>query len=293
MKRYILTGILFFGFAIAFSQTKPKQKEAIPTQKEMQEMMKEAQGMMNEMSPEEKRMMDSMGIKMPDMKSVQKTVSGRSDAKMKKAYEDENRVVPQKDAARIKTALATTISNTQMGDYIYKTHTAVLSKLTSKTKAAEIYQQIKKLNKSAANTAVGLWMDGKPTLALYVMGEACQAYPTDAISLNNYASFLTMCGAEQLALPILNNLNKRYQKNSSILNNITQAWLGLGDIDRANKFADSTLRIYAFHPQANMAKCVIEESKGNIAAAIAAAKKSISKAYSNEKENKLKKLGYD
>jgi hypothetical protein len=91
----------------------------------------------------------------------------------------------------------------------------------------------------------------------------------------------------------LYNLNKRYPKNSSILNNITQAWLGLGDIPRAEKYADSTIRIYAAHPQANMAKCLIEESKGNIPAAIAAAKKSVSKAYSTEKENKLKKLGYD
>ena len=138
-------------------------------------------------------------------------------------------------------------------------------------------------------------MDGRKThTGIYIRWvKPCKADPANAINLNNYASFLTMCGAEQIALPILNNLNKRYPKNSSILNNITQAWLGLGDIQRAEKYADSTIRIYAYHPQANMAKCLIEESKGNIPAAIAAAKKAISKSYSTEKENKLKKLGYD
>jgi len=136
-------------------------------------------------------------------------------------------------------------------------------------------------------------MDGKPTLALFLMGEACKSDPANAVNLNNYAAFLTMCGAEQLAIPILNNLNKRYRTNSSILNNLAQAWLGLGDILRAEKYADSAIRIYSYHPQANMVKCLIEESRGNIPAAIAAAKKSIHNSYSAEKDSKLKKLGYD
>jgi hypothetical protein len=296
MIKYIFILAVFFTATTAFAQPgkKPAPKEKAPTQKEMDDMMKEAQKAMNEMSPEDKKMMDSLGVKMPDIKAMKKNVAGVTDAQLKKAYEDENRIVPLKDAARINTALATTLSTTDISAYINKTHLAVLGKLSAnaKAKAIEILQQATKLKSSVANTAVGLWIDGKPTIALYLMGEACKADPFNAINLNNYAAFLTMCGAEQLALPILMNLNTRYPKNSSILNNITQAWLGLGDIPRAEKYADSTIRIYAYHPQANMAKCLIEESKGNIPAAIEAAKKAISKSYSSEKEKKLKKLGY-
>ena len=285
------------SIALCFAQTKPKakEKEKAPTQKEMQGMMKEMQDAMNDISAEDKMGMDSMGIKMPDIKAIQKNVSGISDVQLKKAYENENRIVPQKDAARINTALSVTLSNAEMNAYITKTQQAVMLILSpaTKTKGAEIYQQVTSPKKSVANTAVGLWMDGKPTLALYLMGEACKTDPANTTNLNNYAVFLTMCGAQQMALPILNNLNKRYPKNSSILNNIAQAWLGLGDIPRAEKYADSCIRIYAAHPQANMAKCLIEESKGNIPAAITAARNSILKAYSNEKENKLKKLGYE
>jgi Tfp pilus assembly protein PilF len=304
MKKYLLGFVMLFVMTVAFSQPakkpaakkekQPAQKEKPPTQKEMDDMMNEMQQALDEISPEDKRMMDSMGIKMPDTKSIQKSISGISDAQLNKAYEEEGRIVPLKDVARINIALATTLSNAEMSTYITKTHQLVLGKLsaTARSKGTEIMQQVVKLNSSVANTAVGLWMDGKPTLALYLMGEACKNDPGNANNLNNYASFLTMCGAEQMALPILINLNKRYPKNSSLLNNIAQAWLGLGDIPRAEKYADSAIRIYAAHPQANMAKCLIEESKGNIPAAIAAAKKSISKAYSTEKENKLKKLGY-
>lgn len=292
-KMILITFSILFLISNAHAQTKPKEKA--PTGNEMEEMMKAAQKEMDNMSPEDKKAMEDMGVKLPDMKSMQKNVSGISDAQLKKAYEDENRIVPQKDEARINAALAVLLSNGEMSSYINKTHQAVLLKLSpaAQTKGAAIYQQIKNLNKSEANTAVGLWLDGKPTLAIYIMGEACKADPSNAINLNNYASFLTMCGAEQIALPILNNLNKRYPNNSSISNNIAQAWLGLGDIQRAEEFADKAIRIYAFHPQANMAKCLIEESKGNIPAAIAAAKKSIGKAYSTEKNNKLKKLGYE
>lgn len=297
MKKYLFTLVFLFTTAVLFAQPgkKPAPKEKIPTQKEMDAMMKEMQAAMNEIDPEDKKMMDSMGIKMPDTKSIKKNMAGVSDAQLKKAYEDDSRIVPLKDAARIAASLATTLSNAEVNAYINKTHQSVLSKLSAndKAKGSEIFQQLVTLKSSVGNAAVGLWMDGKPTLALYLMGEACTADDANAVNLNNYASFLTMCGAEQMALPILVNLNKRYPKNSSVLNNITQAWLGLGDIPRADKYADSTIRIAAAHPQANMARCLIEESKGNIPAAIAAAKKAISKAYSNEKENKLKKLGYD
>ena len=249
---------------------------------------------MDEIRPEDRRAMDSMGMKMPDLKNIQKNISGVSDAQLKQAYEDDSRIVPKSDAARINLALSTTVSTNGMSAYINQTHQAVTGQLsaTSKAKAAEILQQLNSLNKSVASSAVGFWIDGKPALALYLMGEACKKDPNDENNLNNYASFLSMSGAEQMAIPILVNLNKRFPQNSTLFNNLAQAWLGLGDIPRAEKYADSAIRIYASHPQANMAICIIEESKGNIPAAVKAGKKSISEAYSMEKENKLNKLGY-
>jgi tetratricopeptide (TPR) repeat protein len=101
-----------------------------------------------------------------------------------------------------------------------------------------------------------------------------------------------MSGAEQLSIPVLVYVNKRFPKNSTVLNNIGQAWFGMGDIDKANSYLDSAIRLSANHPQANFTKSFIEESKGNQVAATEAAKRSIKKAYAQKKEDRLNKLGY-
>lgn len=295
MKKYLVLPLFILCIMTAFSQDKKQSKDKPPTKKEMEEMMKEMQKEMDGMSEEDKRIMDSMGFKMPDVKSVQKNMSGISDKDLQKAFEDDARIVPVKDVARINKALSTKVSNAQMPAFIRQAHEMVLTRLpaTVKTEAASVFNQLVAQKVSIGNTAVGFWIDGKSQLALYLMGEACKQDASNANDLNNYASFLTSGGAEEFALPILESLNKTYPNNSTLLNNMAQAWLGLGDITRAEKYADSAIRIYAAHPQANLVKCLVEESRGNIPKAIAAAKKSISNAFSAEKQNKLRKLGYD
>jgi hypothetical protein len=299
LMKYALL-VVFLSVAVAgIGQTKPKSKskEEAPTQKEMADMMKEMQSAMDEMSPEEKRAMDSMGIKMPDMKQMQKNMSGVTDEQLKKAYEDDNRIVPLKDASRIASISKTPLTKTTLGAFVSSAHGKVVTQLkpASKTKGEEIYKTIKgQYNSDVAtgNAAAGLWMLGKAELALYVMGKACIDNPANTDNLNNYASMLSMSGAEHLSVPMLAYVNKRFPKNSTVLNNLGQAWFGLGEIDKANNYLDSAIRLYAYHPQANYTKSFIEESKNNKAAAIESAKRSIKKAYTEKKEDRLRKLGY-
>ena len=101
-----------------------------------------------------------------------------------------------------------------------------------------------------------------------------------------------MLGAQQLAIPILNSLNTKFPKNSTLLNNLGQAWFGLGEINKAEKYFDSAIRIYAYHPQAKYTKSVIEESKGNTRQLLKLLKKASKKRTAKEKENRLNKLKY-
>jgi tetratricopeptide (TPR) repeat protein len=295
MKAYFFLLIFFSITAAGIAQTKPKpkQKEGVPTQKEMAGMMKEMQQAIDGMNPEDKKIMDSMGMKMPDMKSIQKTVSGLNDAQIQKAYEEGNRVVPNKDAERI-AAIPKGVTNARMVTYVSSIHKKIVPALEPDVITAgdniAAYLETKGVKIAAAgNIAVGLWAAGNPKIAIYLMGKICSVAPiTD--NLNNYASMLSMMGAEHLAIPILDNLNVKFPKNSTLLNNLGQAWFGLGEIARAEKYLDSAIRIYAYHSQANYTKSVIEESRGNTKAAADALMQSIKKSYSPDKDSKLQEL---
>jgi len=292
MKKIFLVFGMLLLINTSFAQTKTKPAEKPPTQKEMEEMMKELQQGMEEMSPEDKKALEDMGVKMPSMNGLPQL----TDQQIQDAIAANERIVPEKDIARIAKASSVTINDAGMPAYIDKIHTLVCGKMKPDyvVRAEEVYKSLSQNSSSshaASQYAVAVLIDGKPMLALYLWGKSCKKLP-DVDNLNNYAAILTNFGAEQYAIPILNNLNTRYPQNSTIYNNLGQAWFGLGDIEKAGEYIDKAIRLYAYHPQANFTKCLIEESKGNMPAAVEAAKKSIKYGYSLKKADKLEKLGY-
>jgi tetratricopeptide (TPR) repeat protein len=297
MKPVLTLLLSLFISLCTFSQTKKKQDKA-PTQKEMQDMMKEAQGMMDEMmkemSPEDKRMMDSMGIKVPGTKNVK--VPAMSDKQLADAWDDEMRIVPKKDAARI-ASIAKSVTDARMLTYIASIQKKMMDKMDAATlkKGNAIYAEIQKTAKSkvqAGNMATSFWLNGDPAVSLLLLGRVCSEDASNTDNLSNYASMLIMNGGQHLAIPILETLNAKFRRNTSILNNLGQAWFGLGEISKAEKYLDSVTAIYPYHPQANLTKSLIEENKGNKTKAIECLKKSIRHAYTREKEERLNKLGY-
>ena len=293
MKKLILFGMyILLSISYSQSQTKTKLTEKASGQNEMQDMMNEAQKAIDNMSPEDKKMIQDMGVKLPTMTGAPQI----TDQQIQNAGNVSENIVPKKDITRITKAMTVSISDAEMGAYIDKVHVLVSKKMKPDfvVNAEEIYNSLSQNSSSPDNVsqyAVGVLIEGEPMLALYLLGKSCKKLP-DADNLNNYAAILTNFGAEQLAIPILNNLNTHYPQNSTILNNIGQAWFGLGDIEKADENLDKAIRIYAWHPQANFTKCLIEESKGHIPQAVEAAKKSIKFGFSINKANKLEKLGY-
>jgi len=91
-------------------------------------------------------------------------------------------------------------------------------------------------------------------------------------------------------LPILIKLNQQFPGNSTLLNNIGQAWFGLGDVEEAEKYLKEAIRLFAYTHRPTTRGPSLRESRGNTSGAIEALKKSIRKAYTTQKENRLRKL---
>ena len=251
--------------------------------------MKEAQKAMEEMSPEDKKMMEGMGVPANSFNTVPQI----GDQKLAEAWENDGKIVPARKTNLIAKLPKKIFSNQELAAYVKKMNASVAKtiKPESKQMADLLIEQAKNDKYSGAllaSAANGLWTAGYNEAAVYLMGKATEILP-NADNYNNYAAYLTMTGAH-IAIPILDKLNSVHKKNSTILNNLGHAWLQLGEGAKAEKYLDSTIRIYPAHPQANYTKCLIQEEKGNIPEATEALKNSMKHSVTKKKLNKLKQL---
>ncbi len=296
MKKYILPVCCsFLALTLTAQSPKPKPKpkpakEQAPTSKEMEALMKEAQEAIDGLDPEEKRMMDSMGIKIPSFKNVPKV----TDQQLAQAYDEDGKVIPAKKTALINAMPKGILSNDALTSYVKNTNTAIaaLIRPQSKALAEKAMAQFKNdrnYGAMIAATANGMWMMSLKEPAVYLMGKAVEALP-NADNYNNYAAYLTMTGAAHIAIPLLQKLNSIHHRNSTIYNNLGQAWLQLGDEQKGELYLDSAILIYANHPQANYTKCLLLESRGELAEAALVLRKSLKHSVTKTKLDKLNSL---
>lgn len=203
--------------------------------------------------------------------------------------------VPKKRTALIASLHKSVLSDSEMKTFLLRTQQSVSQRIPAKKRALaeNLFKALK--SKSAAPpqvaaAACGMWSVGQLAAGLWLMGQAAIESP-DPDNLNNYAAFLVMAGAPESALPILWKLDAQYPDNSTVLNNIGQAWFALGDLDEAKKHLDKAVHFFSTHPQANHTEAIIEEARGNKQAAVSFLKNSQEETYSDEREQELESLG--
>jgi tetratricopeptide (TPR) repeat protein len=294
-KSYLLYLLVLTSLvSLCQQKPKPKDKEKAPSQQEIDAMLREAQMEINNMSTEDKKKLDSMGVKMPPMNSIPTF----SDKQLQEVNNNTGSfIIPKKDVARISSVNRKPMTNSELVVFLKTTVAEIEQRMVplKLTSSKQAYSEIKAKydDPNAVSVAAsGYWMLGVLQPAIYLMGRACQDDPNNPDHLNNYAAFLTMAQVEHLALPILIKLNRNYPRNSTILNNLGHAWLGLGDISLAEKYLDSAILLYPNHSQANYTKALLANSRGNTQGAITGLKRSLSRAYSESKKTALDELGY-
>ena len=142
------------------------------------------------------------------------------------------------------------------------------------------------------NVAVGLWMTGRLQVALQLMGQAVAADPANTDNQCNYAAMLTMSGAADQAIPVLEQLAKKFPDNPTVLNNLGQAFFIAGEEEKSEKTLGRALAVAPGHAQAAATQSEIAERKGDKARAVALAKAAVQRSVSRDKLNRLRKLGY-
>ena len=235
------------------------------------------------------------------MQGLNKNVSMMSDQAVQEAVkeDDGSATFPHRDIVRINMLPKKILTDAELLLFIKKIQVEVdgLIPPAEKVEALKIYNETKEeynSNAVVANAASGCWMLGNWEKALFIIGKACIDDMNDADNLNNYAAFLINAGAEQAAIPILENLNLKYPNNSTILNNIGQAWFGLGEIEKAKKYFNNVIELYPNHSMANltMSKIFLVGPYPDTPRAINCLKASLKENYDSEKEAELEKLGY-
>lgn len=295
MKSKILIPLFILLPFISFSQKLSKeQMEA--DKKRMAEAMKKLNEKTSGMSPAAKKGYDSLLNSMGMGQKMNNAINQVNNSQSATSGSVAKSLVPAKNTKAI-AAIAATPSSANMSAFVGTTGTATFAAVlpAAKNKANDICKDLKEKGATTneiGNAAAALWMNGRTQIALSLMAQVCKDDANNTDNLNNYAAMLTMMGAPAMAIPVLNNLNGRFKKNSTILNNLGQAWFALGDIDKAKKYLDTTLSISAVHAQANETMCMIVESKGNKTAATAAAKTAFKQGYSGTRADLLKNLGY-
>jgi len=290
MRKNILAFILLFTVVFAAGQTKPATIQSPSSKSEMDKINNEAQKALDAMSPADKKLLESMGVKIPSMNDL----PNASDNQMAVAIEVDGKVIPSKKTVLISQLPKKIFSVTELNTYLKTTSASVAAiiKPTSKELADKVMAQFKNdpyYGFMIASVANGMWIMGLKEPAVYLMGEATKVLP-NADNYNNYAAYLTMTGAGHMAIPILQKLNSLHPQNSTVLNNLGEAWLQLGDENKASSYMDSAIMVYAYHPQANYTKSLILESKGKTAEAIVALKQSLKHSVTKQKLEKLNKL---
>lgn len=293
MRLYFILLHLFLLFHVVEAQQPKKParpQEKPPTQKEMDEMVKEMENMLKNMTPEEKKMYDSMGIQLPNMKKMPKM----TDKQLADAALEEGQLLPAKKTALINALPKTIFTDAQLTGYIKKINSSLVTGISAESKkmgdaVLDQYKNDAHYGAMVAAAANGMWLLGFKEPAVYLMGKAIELLP-NADNYNNFAAYLTMSGAAHIAIPVLEKLNSIHKKNSTIYNNLGHAWLELGDEMKGEKYIDSAILRYPGHPQANFTKALLLEKKGKINEAAAAVKRSLKHSVTKRKIEKLKEL---
>lgn len=231
---------------------------ALAQQKQsIEDAMKKMEELKKGMTPEQRAMLEKMGVE-KTMQGVQKNMAqGNSGAAMMLLGD------PNKIPETISTLV---VPATPAGK---EKLVAYLKPIFSETAAAMKPDNVKAVQKllgkgrETAQYAMVFWTNNELDKALYLLESACIANPDDYLSLNNLAALLTISGYAHKSLPLLLYTQKFVPESGTMLNNLGQAYLSLGYTDKAQPLLLAAVKKDSVNAEAYRSLALIAQKQGN------------------------------
>lgn len=252
-KITVLVSIFFFSIVSAISQ---------PTQAEIDRMMKEAKAEIEKMKkdPANKELLKNM----PDMDSLMKKMSTKDYETALKNITTASSALSAKNKKLLSVLPKKILSANEFTTYL-KTLSAQLTQHIKSSSADSVRLTLNQLGNDAEKisyAAMVAWYKNDPEAAVLLASMAATLSVDNDLSLSNCAAIFTLAGLENKAIPILQVLLQRQPNSSTILNNIAQAYSGLGEVDTAMYYFGRCIKIAPTHPEANNTAAIICLKKG-------------------------------
>ena len=181
-------------------------------------------------------------------------------------------------------------STTALINYISDLHNHFLKKINPELIASfkQIQSQLENDPEKMATAAISAWYSEAPAQSVLLITKAAMQPNASDLTMNNLGAILNMGGLELRSIPILNYLVNQFPNNAMILNNLGQAYAGVGDLNHAMIYFGRCLQIEPNHPQANNTAGQIELSRGNTSAASQYFRNSLNGAFTDEASRQVK-----
>ncbi len=263
----LLTAVLLLCF-IAFNvsvqaQKKAKRSEAESLEAELKELMKQ----LDEADPEERKMLEESGL-LDMIKNLEKQMGQmKQSGQLEKVFEEaatmamlNPNTIPEKPSSL--AVPPTPAGKEQLKAYLQPFMRSAEAAIKPNHKA----EIAKHLNQGAKTGEIALaYLTNKEMdKALYLLLNACLTDTEDYTSLNNLGAFLTISGYAHKSLPILQYVQKHYPQSPTLLNNLGQAWLSLGYLDKAEKLLKDALKENEENTEAAYSLALLAKNKGNL-----------------------------
>ena len=202
-------------------------------------------------------------------------------------------VKPVVNSAQKQAAMSLVLSESNKTAYLKKLYTDIQARMPAEKKKsmALLLDSAAGDMQALANTGVFLFLGGYQPEGLWCLAHAASVKPNDDNILNNLTGIMINMGAAPRALPLARYLASKYPRNTTVMNNLGQAWYALDELMRAKQVLDTVMLYAVYHPEANATRAAIAEREGKQEEAAAFINKSLKGAYNPGTDDYARKKG--